>query len=415
MVAGHLQTKKGYYYIVLNMRSDTGARKTKWIATGIPEGGKKNLKQAEALLTKARCTYEDTVIHTEPKSKTTVASDILFADYMIKWLGIIKNSVEVDTYAGYVNNVKKRIAPYFRELGVTLRNVTALDIENFYSYCFNELNLKGTTVQRFHANIHKAMKYAVKHDLIIANPMNKVERPKGQKYTGSFYSISELEELFDAIKGDPCEFPVLMAAFYGLRRSEIMGLRWQSIDFDGNTITISHTVVQVNIDGKSTVIAKDRAKSKKSYRTLPLVPQYRELLLRMREHQDACRELCGNCYFESDYIYVNDLGQPFKPNYVTQHFKLFLRNNGLREITFHELRHTCASLLLKSGVSMKDIQEWLGHSSYSTTANIYAHLDSTAKKITGDAMQGNVDISANVAAKSRARTQKREEFRRELG
>lgn len=151
------------------------------------------------------------------------------------------------------------------------------------------------------------------------------------------------------------------------------------------------------------------------YRTLPLVPQYRELLLRMREHQDACRELCGNCYFESDYIYVNDLGQPFKPNYVTQHFKLFLRNNGLREITFHELRHTCASLLLKSGVSMKDIQEWLGHSSYSTTANIYAHLDSTAKKITGDAMQGNVDISANVAAKSRARTQKREEFRRELG
>ncbi len=135
----------------------------------------------------------------------------------------------------------------------------------------------------------------------------------------------------------------------------------------------------------------------------------------MREHQDACRELCGNCYFESDYIYVNDLGQPFKPNYVTQHFKLFLRNNGLREITFHELRHTCASLLLKSGVSMKDIQEWLGHSSYSTTANIYAHLDSTAKKITGDAMQGNVDISANVAAKSRARTQKREEFRRELG
>ena len=210
MVAGHLQTKKGYYYIVLNMRTDTGARKTKWIATGIPEGGKKNLKQAEELLAKTRYTYEDMVIHTEPKSKTTVASDILFADYMIKWLSIIKNSVEVDTYAGYVNNVKKRIAPYFRELGVTLKSVTALDIENFYSYCFNELKLKGTTIQRFHANIHKAMKYAVKHDLIVANPMNKVERPKGQKYTGSFYTVSELEELFEAAKGDPCEFPILM-------------------------------------------------------------------------------------------------------------------------------------------------------------------------------------------------------------
>ena len=339
MVAGHLQTKKGYYYIVLNMRSDTGARKTKWIATGIPEGGKKNLKQAEALLTKARCTYEDTVIHTEPKSKTTVASDILFADYMIKWLGIIKNSVEVDTYAGYVNNVKKRIAPYFRELGVTLRNVTALDIENFYSYCFNELNLKGTTVQRFHANIHKAMKYAVKHDLIIANPMNKVERPKGQKYTGSFYSISELEELFDAIKGDPCEFPVLMAAFYGLRRSEIMGLRWQAIDFENNQITIDHTVVQCVCDGVAMTVEKDRTKNKSSCRSMPLVPQYRELLLSMKERQENCRKLCGNCYTESDYIFVNDLGVPYKPNYVTQHFKLVLQKHELRDIRFHDLRH----------------------------------------------------------------------------
>lgn len=396
MVAGHLQTKKGYYYMVLNMRTDTGARKTKWIATGIPEGGKKNLKQAEALLTKARCTYEDTVIHTEPKSKTTVASDILFADYMIKWLGIIKNSVEVDTYAGYVNNVKKRIAPYFRELGVTLRNVTALDIENFYSYCFNELNLKGTTVQRFHANIHKAMKYAVKHDLIIANPMNKVERPKGQKYTGSFYSISELEELFDAIKGDPCEFPVLMAAFYGLRRSEIMGLRWQAIDFENNQITIDHTVVQCVCDGVAMTVEKDRTKNKSSCRSMPLVPQYRELLLSMKERQENCRKLCGNCYTESDYIFVNDLGVPYKPNYVTQHFKLVLQKHELRDIRFHDLRHTCASLLLKNGVPMKDIQEWLGHSDYNTTANIYAHLDTTSKSTSATRMTSVVSINPSI-------------------
>lgn len=384
------------YYIVLNMRTDTGARKTKWIATGIPEGGKKNLKQAEELLAKTRYTYEDMVIHTEPKSKTTVASDILFADYMIKWLGIIKNSVEVDTYAGYVNNVKKRIAPYFRELGVTLRNVTALDIENFYSYCFNELNLKGTTVQRFHANIHKAMKYAVKHDLIIANPMNKVERPKGQKYTGSFYSISELEELFDAIKGDPCEFPVLMAAFYGLRRSEIMGLRWQAIDFENNQITIDHTVVQCVCDGVAMTVEKDRTKNKSSCRSMPLVPQYRELLLSMKERQENCRKLCGNCYTESDYIFVNDLGVPYKPNYVTQHFKLVLQKHELRDIRFHDLRHTCASLLLKNGVPMKDIQEWLGHSDYNTTANIYAHLDTTSKSTSATRMTSVVSINPSI-------------------
>ena len=397
MVAGHLQTKKGYYYIVLNLRTDTGARKTKWIATGIPEGGKKNLKLAEELLAKTRCTYEDTVIHIEPSSKTTVASDILFADYMIKWLGIIKNSVEVDTYAGYVNNVKKRIAPYFRELGVTLKNVTALDIENFYNYCFNELNLKGTTIQRFHANIHKAMKYAVKHDLIIANPMNKVERPKGQKYTGSFYSISELEELFEAVKGDPCEFPVLMASFYGLRRSEIMGLRWQAIDFENNLITIDHTVVQCICDGVAMTVEKDRTKNKSSCRSMPLVPQYRELLLRMKERQENCRKLCGNCYTESDYIFVNDLGVPYSPNYVTQHFKIILQKNGLRDIRFHDLRHTCASLLLKNGVLMKDIQEWLGHSDFNTTANIYAHLDTASKSTSATRMTSVVSINPGIS------------------
>ena len=104
-------------------------------------------------------------------------------------------------------------------------------------------------------------------------------------------------------------------------------------------------------------------------------------------------------YHESDYIYVNDLGEPIRPNYVSQHFKIVLKNNNLREITFHELRHTCASLLLKSGISMKDIQAWLGHSNYNTTANIYAHLESSSKEITGNAMQDNFTISANLAAR----------------
>lgn len=124
------------------------------------------------------------------------------------------------------------------------------------------------------------------------------------------------------------------------------------------------------------------------------MPLYKNL-----KHQEEYRKLCGNCYHGSGYIYVNDLGEPIRPNYVSQHFKLVLKNNNLREITFHELRHTCASLLLKSGISMKDIQAWLGHSNYNTTANIYAHLESSSKEITGNAMQDNFTISANLAAR----------------
>ena len=398
MVAGHLQTKKGYYYMVLNLKDENGARKSKWIATRIPVGGKRNEKLAEEMLAETRCNYEEKALTPVSAAPANKNGDILFADYMLKWLGIIKNSVEVDTYAGYVNNVKKRIAPYFREQGITLKNVTALDIEDFYSYCFNELNVKGTTVQHFHANIHKAMKYARKHNLIASNPMDQVDRPKSQKYIGAFYSLTELETLFDAIKGDPCEFPVLMAAFYGLRRSEIIGLRWQPIDFESNLIIVDHTVIQCMSDGTTVIVEKDRTKNKSSCRSMPLVPQYRELLLRMKERQDNCRKICGNCYTESDYIFVNDMGVPYKPNYVTQHFKLVLQKHNLREIRFHDLRHTCASLLLKNGVPMKDIQEWLGHSDYNTTANIYAHLDTTSKSTSATKMTSVVNIAPSICA-----------------
>ena len=338
MVAGHLQTKKGYYYMVLNLKSEDGNRKSKWISTGIPATGKKSAKLAEEMLAETRCTYKDAA---SPCAVSPVISreDISFSDYMIKWLGIIKNSVEVDTYAGYVNNIEKRIVPYFRGQRILLRELTALDVENFYSYCFNELHLKGTTVQRFHANIHKAMKYARKHDLITSNPMDNVERPKSQRYVGAFYSVSELETLFQAVKGDPCEFPVLMAAFYGLRRSEIMGLRWRAIDFESNLITIDHTVVQCMCDGTTITVEKDRTKNQSSCRSMPLVPQHRDLLLRMKVRQEYCRKLCGNCYTESEYIFVNDMGAPYQPNYVTQHFKLILRKNHLRNIRFHDLRH----------------------------------------------------------------------------
>lgn len=264
--------------------------------------------------------------------------------------------------------------------------------------CEVGLSLTARIIIKYHANISKALNDAVRLEKIPMTPLKRGMRPKQVEHIGKFYTLSEVEHLLSCVKGDGAEFPVLMAAFYGLRRSEIMGLKWEAIDFDANTITIAHVVVEVSIDGKYTIVAKDRPKNKKSYRTLPLVPEYRRLLLQMKKHQEEYRELCGNCYHESDYIYVNDIGEQIKPNYVTQHFKLVLRKNNLREITFHELRHTCASLLLKSGISMKDIQAWLGHSNYNTTANIYAHLESNSKELTGNAMQGNLTISGNLAA-----------------
>ena len=217
-----------------------------------------------------------------------------------------------------------------------------------------------------------------------------MERPKKQRYIADYYRQEELERLLEASKDHPYSLLIQMTAFYGLRRSEALGLKWDAIDFKKKTITIRHTVTQATIDGKSKIIQKDRTKTKASYRSLPLVPPFEELLHRLKAEQELNRKLCGKSYCRkfADYIYVNEIGELVKPGYITQHFPLILQKNGMRKIRFHDLRHSCASLLYANGVSLKEIQEWLGHSDISTTSNIYTHLNFNSKIASANAILG---------------------------
>ena len=384
MVAGHLHEKNGYYYIILNLTDANGKRKPKWISTKLPVKG--NKKRAEQMLMEERKRYSQPT-----KSKN---DDILFADFMEQWLEVVKGSITMVTYSSYSNMVKVIIAPYFREKNITLKGLQAKDIQDFYQEHLKRV--KASTVIHYHANIHKALKYAVKLELIDSNPADRVERPKQEKFQGSFYSSEELNDLFDAVAGTRLELAVLLGAFYGLRRSEIVGLKWEAIDFKKNTITINHTVTSCNLDGKCVVLAKDTTKTKSSRRTLPLVPFFKEKLQHIKDQQEANKKLCGRSYNKEylEYIYVDEIGDRIKPNYITGQFPKLLEKQGFRRIRFHDLRHSCASLLLASGVPMKNIQEWLGHSDFSTTANIYAHLDYSSKLTSASAMESNFRFQA---------------------
>lgn len=281
---------------------------------------------------------------------------------------------------------KAPIIPYFKGKSIKLNDLKPKDIQDFYTLQLKRV--KASTVIHYHSVIHKALKYAVKIDLIPVNPASKIEHPRMERFVGSFYDSTEINRLFEVVRGSNLELPVLLGAFYGLRRSEIVGLKWSAIDFENNSLVIRHTVTSFSIDGKYLIHASDSTKNKSSMRTLPLVPAFKEKLVIAMEQQKINRKLCGRSYSNDylDYICVNELGVRLRPEYLTMAFPRLLEKNGLRRIRFHDLRHSCASLLLANNVSMKQIQDWLGHSDFSTTANIYAHLDYNSKLSSAQAM-----------------------------
>ena len=328
MVAGHLREKKGYFYAVLNYTDAHGNRKTKWIATGLAVKG--NKKRAEAFLQEQRRSFQEDV---------PITGDVLFADFMEQWLTVIKSSVAVTTFASYSNMVKKVIVPYFRERQIALQELSAKHIQDFY---LKELErVSASSVIHYHANIHKALKYAVKLDLISSNPADKIERPKKERFMANFYDADEVNRLFEISKGTKLEIPILFGAFYGMRRSETLGMKWDAIDFERDTITIRHTLTTVALDGKRITVAEDRTKNKSSMRTLPLVPFVKERLLELKAEQEENRRLCGRSYVKdyTGYVCINEIGDIIKPNYVSCGFPKLLEEHGLRRVRYHDLRH----------------------------------------------------------------------------
>lgn len=390
MIAGHLQEKNGMFYVVLNYRDENGKRKTPWISTNLPVKG--NKKRAENFMMDVRRNFVPPNVQRIEEREAMQKGDILFTDFLLKWLRVAKSTVKLTTYASYEMMATRIIIPYFETLNIKLKELTTEDIQEFYSAQLERVS--ANTVIHYHAVIHRALKYAVKIKTIQSNPAVNVERPRKEKFIGSFYDKKEINTLFDIIQGHPLEVAIKLAAFYGLRREEIIGLKWTAIDFENNTLTIQHTVTECNLDGKHIEVASDTAKTDSSLRTMPLVTNFREMLLAKKEKQEHYRKLCGRSYCKEDldYIFVNEMGERWKPRYLSDGFKRILEQNGLRRIRFHDLRHTCASLLLANNVPMKKIQEWLGHSDFSTTANIYAHLDFQSKISSAEAMLTGLDM-----------------------
>lgn len=373
-MTGSLQVKNGKYNIVINTY-ENGKRKQKWINTGLPEKG--NKRRAEKLLNEKLHEYESM----ELSEALDAAESILYADYIRHWLSCIEKRVDPVTYQGYTLLTERHILPYFASSGLTLAQVKRRTIQQFLDEKWKHGRLDGKgglsakSVREIKNIVNQTFNHAIREDILEANPCSMVVLPAAKRPEAKFYSVSQLNALLEAVRDEPL-YPVIRTAIiYGLRRSELLGLKWDSIDFENDTLHVIHTVVKV-----TETIEKDKTKSKSSKRSFPLLPEMREMFLSIQREQSANRKLFGKEYVKTEYVFCWPDGRPFSPDYVSQRFPALLKKYGFPHIRFHELRHSCASLLINQGMSLKDVQEWMGHSDISVTADIYGHLETQRKK-----------------------------------
>jgi len=377
MTTGSLQIKGGTYYAVLRIPDETGREKQKWISTKIKVAGN-NKRLANQKFREILSSYE--------QQKISYSKDIAFVDWIEKWMEQKQNEVRLCTLESYRLYLNAHILPFFRPLKLTLNTITAQHIQDYYNKKRKD-KLSANTIQKHSVVIRGALQEALKKNLIPYNPTDRATLPKKERFVGKAYTVEQANKLLSVIDNELMKPVIILALYYGLRRSEALGLRWIDIDFEADTITIRNAVVKM-----LTLVEREQTKSRASTRTLMIIPETKDYLMSLKRKQEENRLLLGNGYDDNGHVCVRDDGQMFKPDYVSRRFVHILDKHGLDRIRFHEMRHTVGSLLMNKGLSAKQIQEFLGHEHVATTLEIYGHLDAESKKQAAYTMGGLLEI-----------------------
>lgn len=377
-------TKKGieYLYIYLDYTDPvTRKRRQKVVSTGLTAKG--NKRKAEAMI---KGVIEKYQYLEAPQTNTDISIHVTLCEYLDHWLSDKKQELRQSTYEGYacrINSIKN----YFQDKDPELISLTPKDFNDFFKYSleFGKINQKThkrealavRTVRSYRSILHAVYNEAIVDGITDRNPLDTVvvHGKKNRDYNEEFSFLTE-EEISDVLHFMHRNYPRLvgitfMGAYYGLRRSEILGLKWSAIHWEKGTISIRHTVVRV-----TTIMAEDATKTQAGFRELNLFDTARSCLLQVKQQQDEYKAFYGKEYAnQGGYVFTWEDGHSYDPNYISRLFTKAMTEYGRPEITLHKLRHTCCSLLINKGWDLKKLQYWLGHSDASTTLNIYSHFN----------------------------------------
>jgi integrase len=290
-------------------------------------------------------------------------------EYLQRWLdGSVRGSVRESTFACYEVACRRHIVPALG--GIKLSKLTPVHVQGFYRDRLDR-GLASASVHKYHTVLHKALGQAVKWHLIPRNVCEAVKPPRPvPEEEMRTLSPEETRRLLETAHGERLEALYVLAVTTGMRQGELLGLKWQDVDLEAGTLGIQRTLTRHG--GK---VALGEPKTKKSRRTIYLTEAATRVLGAHLERQLEEIERSGDAYGDQGLVFTTEAGTLINPSNLRQRsFTPLLKRAGLRQIRFHDLRHTCATLLLSRNVHPKYVQELLGHATIAVTLDTYSHL-----------------------------------------
>ena len=372
---GHVEKKRGRYFVVVELDKDpaTGKRRRKW------SGGFARKKDADAALTQAlHQRQEGTYV---PPAKTTLQQ------FLRGWLVSIKPTLRASSWESYRLCVEERINPALGQ--IELRRLNAMDLNGLYARLLERGRRDGKgglaprTVRLVHVTLHRALRDAVRWGLLSRNVADLADPPKQQQPDTRAWSGEDLRAFLEGAATDRMYAAFLMAAATGMRRGEILGLRWTDVDLELGRIAIRQTLIIINY--KPTF---SEPKTDRSRRSLRLDPATLAALKSWRARQLEERLAWGSAWTDTGLVFTGEDGTLIHPQSLSDAFERRTRNLALPSIRFHDLRHTWATLSLQAGVPLWAVSDILGHGSISITDSFYRHavpsmLDEATGKVAG--------------------------------
>lgn len=347
-------------------------KKPRWIVQYeyYDANGKRKQKQVSPKKNTEKAAKElrDELIIKHNAGEKVDAKDITLGQYMKKWLEECKPEIKHTTYRMYEYLNRRYITPKIGH--IKMDKLRPAHIQNLYTYCRDTTKLSSSSIRRLHSTLHRALAIAVKREVIPKNIVDMADPPKQKKHKYQVATLEQLLKIINAAKDTHIFAPIFIAVNAGLRRGEILALKWDNIDMDNQILTVAGTLQRK--DGKLTVLPP---KTEDSYRKIKISQGLLFFLKRHKAQQEELEKIMEGNIYNQGFVCCWEDGRPIDPDYVSKQFhKLVDSLDDVPNIRFHDLRHGFATLLLGEGVPLKIVSDMLGHSSVRVTGDIYSHV-----------------------------------------